>query len=60
MVPAVAEWRYLERGPTLPWYPTLQLYRQEQRGKWGDVIAALAARLRRETEVYPSSGSARC
>ncbi len=45
MVPVVAEWRYLERGVTIPWYPALRLFRQQRRGEWSDVIAAVHAEL---------------
>jgi len=46
MVPAVAEWRYLERGVTMPWYPALRLFRQQRNHEWNDVIAAVNAELR--------------
>ena len=45
LVPAVAEWRYLDRGSTIPWYPSLQLFRQTRRGDWSDVIEAVRTRL---------------
>jgi hypothetical protein len=38
LVPAVPEWRYLERGATMPWYPSLRLLRQRQAGDWPFVI----------------------
>jgi tetratricopeptide (TPR) repeat protein len=47
MVPAVAEWRYLESGAEIPWYPALRLFRQRHRNEWGDVIAAVRAGLQR-------------
>ena len=56
MVPAVAEWRYLDDGSTLPWYPSVQLFRQQRRGAWGDVIASVGARLHTETERFFASG----
>ncbi len=30
LVPAVAEWRYLDHGEALPWYPSARLYRQDR------------------------------
>ena len=39
LVPAVAEWRYLDRGEALPWYPSARLFRQTQTASgWEDVI----------------------
>ena len=45
MVPAVAEWRYLDRGARIPWYPALRLFRQSHRNAWGDVVASMRAEL---------------
>lgn len=38
LVPAVAEWRYLDRGEMMPWYPSARLFRQTELGRWQDVI----------------------
>lgn len=46
LVPAVAEWRYLDRGQTLPWYPSARLFRQTESGLWSDVIGAVAEQFR--------------
>ena len=40
-----AEWRWLRERDDSPWYPTLRLFRQTQRGDWRDVFAAMAAEL---------------
>ena len=45
MVPAVPEWRYGVSGETMPWYPSVQLIRQAERGDWSDVFARVAADL---------------
>ncbi len=45
MVPAVAEWRYLESGETMPWYPEIRMFRQPRPGDWPPVIAEIAGRL---------------
>lgn len=45
LVPAVAEWRYLDRGEKLPWYPSARLFRQAAPGRWPDVIAEVAKQL---------------
>lgn len=56
MVPVVAEWRYLEHGATLPWYPALRLFRQQRRNEWSDVIAAVRVEL--QQRFSPSSAGA--
>ena len=38
MVPAIAEWRYLENGASMPWYPAVRMYRQRQAGTWRPVV----------------------
>lgn len=38
LVPAVAEWRYLDRGEIMPWYPSARLFRQTVAGRWQDAI----------------------
>ena len=45
MVPAVAEWRYLESGAHIPWYPALRLFRQQKLTEWDEVIATIGAEL---------------
>lgn len=38
MVPATPEWRYLRKGRSMPWYPSVRLFRQETPKNWGPVI----------------------
>lgn len=45
LVPAVAEWRYLDEGEKLPWYPSARLFRQKEPGRWQDVIGQIAEQL---------------
>lgn len=45
MVPAVAEWRYLQSGERLPWYPAVRLFRQTSPGEWEPVIDQIALAL---------------
>lgn len=45
IVPAVAEWRYLQSGRSMPWYPSVRLWRQDRPGEWASVIEAVAAGL---------------
>ena len=45
MAPATPEWRYLRSGDRLPWYPSVELIRQERPGEWGPVIGRVAERV---------------
>jgi ADP-heptose:LPS heptosyltransferase len=49
LLPLAADWRWLERRPESPWYPTLRLFRQPQAGDWQAALEgvqnALAATL---------------
>lgn len=54
MVPVVAEWRYMQYGERIPWYPELRLFRQQHAHEWDNVISALCANVIRE------SGSGSC
>jgi tetratricopeptide (TPR) repeat protein len=46
------DWRWLIGREDSPWYPTLRLFRQRERGDWDDVVSRLRAALARE--VTPS------
>lgn len=39
----VPDWRWLDGGEGSPWYPTLRLFRQEDRGDWRPVMERIAA-----------------
>ena len=41
LLPFVADFRWLADRTDSPWYPSLRLYRQQARGDWAPVIAAL-------------------
>jgi len=43
LVPHTPEWRYGASGPTMPWYGSVRLFRQQQHGAWGPAIADVAA-----------------
>ena len=53
MIPRIPEWRYLERGETMPWYPAVRLHRQAVAGDWRDVMQTVAANLSRRAHVGP-------
>lgn len=46
LVPASPEWRYLDRGETMPWYPAVRLFRQAQPGDWRPLIERVADEVR--------------
>ncbi len=39
----VAEWRWLRDRADSPWYPTMRLFRQRERGDWREPLARIAA-----------------
>lgn len=45
LVPVGPEWRYGNTGTTMPWYPSVRLFRQTAYRDWEPVIAAVAAEL---------------
>jgi hypothetical protein len=52
LIPVHADWRWLMRGETTPWYPTMKLRRQKQRGVWDDVLQAVAQDIQRIREHH--------
>jgi hypothetical protein len=46
-LPYAADWRWLINREDSPWYPTMRLFRQTQRGRWADVFECIARDLRR-------------
>jgi tetratricopeptide (TPR) repeat protein len=42
MVSGSPEWRYGFAGSTMPWYPSVRVFRQPSLGEWEPVIAAVA------------------
>lgn len=53
------DWRWLKDRPDTPWYPTMRLFRQTQRGQWQPVIVKVAEELCRFTESVTSPPSSR-
>ncbi|WP_126147171.1 tetratricopeptide repeat protein [Synechococcus elongatus] len=41
LLPEPANWRWGLTGHTTPWYPSMRLYRQTQRGDWSGAIAQI-------------------
>jgi len=46
MLAIPADWRWLRRREDSPWYPTMELIRQEASGAWEGVVGRIASRLR--------------
>ncbi len=51
LLPQPAEWRYGWDGAAMPWYPSMQLFRQPTAGEWRPVIAAIGSALTRFTQA---------
>jgi tetratricopeptide (TPR) repeat protein len=45
LLPFASDWRWLCDREDTPWYPTLRLFRQQQRGNWMDVFDRARAQL---------------
>ncbi len=45
MLPSEPDWRWGLEGDRTRWYPTMRLFRQEERGNWEPVISRLAGEL---------------
>ena len=41
-------WRWLRNRDDSPWYPTVRLFNQKQRGDWDEVLAQIAAALQQQ------------
>ncbi|MGH7306413.1 MAG: tetratricopeptide repeat protein [Candidatus Rokuibacteriota bacterium] len=48
LLPSAPDWRWLLEREDTPWYPTMRLFRQTKAGDWAEVVARVAAALRRE------------
>jgi tetratricopeptide (TPR) repeat protein len=45
MLPHLADWRWMEKVETTPWYPTARLFRQQSPGDWVGVLERISAEL---------------
>jgi tetratricopeptide (TPR) repeat protein len=62
LLPHVPDWRWLLEREDSPWYPTMQLFRQETPGDWPGVVSAVAKALRaklRKTKTPAKSATKR-
>jgi tetratricopeptide (TPR) repeat protein len=57
MLSRIPDWRWLLERSDSPWYPSLRLFRQAERGNWDDVVAdivpALALTAAEGAAAYP-------
>jgi tetratricopeptide (TPR) repeat protein len=51
--PFAPDWRWLVDRDDSPWYPTMRLFRQQQRGDWRPVFQSMAAALAQQTGAAP-------
>jgi tetratricopeptide (TPR) repeat protein len=47
ILPFAPDWRWLLDRNDSPWYPSIQLFRQGEQNKWGDVINQITSALQR-------------
>jgi hypothetical protein len=50
-LPFLPDWRWLLKREDNPWYPTMRLFRQSQRGNWPDVFERLAQALQEKVSM---------
>jgi hypothetical protein len=46
MLQAACEWRYGDYGESMPWYPSIRLFRQSRAADWQSVAALVARELK--------------
>ncbi len=52
LLPHLADWRWMQRIETTPWYPTARLFRQPAAGDWPAVLVRVADELARFGGVH--------
>lgn len=45
LVPRPADWRWMQEGDVTPWYQSLRIFRQKERGDWGFPISQIKEKL---------------
>jgi hypothetical protein len=48
LIKKVPEWRWGLAGDTSFWYPSMRLFRQQERGNWDQVIERVAVELQQQ------------
>ncbi len=53
LLPHLADWRWMQRIETTPWYPTARLLRQREPGNWEELILRVRQQLTRSAYTAP-------
>jgi tetratricopeptide (TPR) repeat protein len=51
LLPFLPDWRWLLDREDTPWYPTMRLFRQRQRGEWTPVVEAVREALQQSSQI---------
>lgn len=54
LLPEFSDWRWMKYTTRSPWYPTAELFRQQEQGNWGGVIETICERLKRRLQEHES------
>jgi hypothetical protein len=57
LLPARADWRWMENRVDTPWYPTMRLFRQSTPGDWQSVLTRIEHSLLNEIGSAPASSA---
>jgi len=57
LLSTMVDWRWLLDRSDSPWYPTMQLFRQEARGDWEGVFATVASQLKAVAAQFATRGA---
>jgi hypothetical protein len=52
LLPYGGEWRWLHAGDRSPWYPTMRLFRQDERRDWAPTMQQVVEQLRRVAKIH--------
>jgi tetratricopeptide (TPR) repeat protein len=50
-LPVAPDWRWLLERQDSPWYPTMRLFRQKERGNWPDVFQRITAEVQKRLQA---------
>ena len=57
LLPDPPDFRWMDKREDSPWYPSLRLFRQRERGKWDGAIEHVAMALQERTSGGSRPGS---
>ena len=55
LLPFVPDWRWMTKREDSPWYPSMRLFRQPQRGVWASVVENVRRALKRLLDSSPEA-----